>query len=158
MSTRDRFFFLLLPLVVGCGDGRRPVRVAGSTRAPRVTEAAAQKFVGLPPNATADAPLMFVVQYGDMQRPGPSWFLMRFQPGVHVGMHHHAHDYHAVVVSGRPHHWSRGAPESPALAPGSTWFQPALDVHDDWCEGPEPCVLFIAYSDVPTDITKDESP
>ena len=41
--------------------------------------------------------------------PASRGFLMKFQPGVHVGMHSHSHDYYAVVLSGRPHHWRRGA-------------------------------------------------
>ncbi len=59
------------------------------------------------------------------------------------GPHSHTAGYHAVVVSGNAKHWLVGEKDAKPLSVGSYWYQPGGQAHDDMCDGPEDCVLFI---------------
>jgi quercetin dioxygenase-like cupin family protein len=67
------------------------------------------------------------------------------QPGgFESGMHSHATDYYAVLVQGTWIHTILGDNSAPKeLKPGSYVFQPAWQVHNDRCKGPEDCIVFL---------------
>jgi quercetin dioxygenase-like cupin family protein len=75
---------------------------------------------------------------------GPSKFFLRIPGGGKAGPHTHSADYQAVVVSGAHKHWlAGGEKKAKPLEPGSHWFQPGGQPHDDQCTGSEPCILFV---------------
>jgi quercetin dioxygenase-like cupin family protein len=83
--------------------------------------------------------------YGELQSKGPTYFLMKYSGGVRAPRHMHSGDYYAVVVSGRFRHYLESENECDVLASGSTWFQKGNVVHQDFCVGPEDCILGIFW-------------
>jgi len=83
--------------------------------------------------------------YGEIGRMGPTAFLMKYSAGRKAMPHLHSNDYYAVVVSGTFRHFLRSETESRPLTAGATWYQKGNVVHDDYCEGPEDCVLDVFF-------------
>lgn len=102
----------------------------------------ALKYAPLDPSQQG-GPEIAVVS-GDMKSGGG--FFLKLPAGFKAPMHTHTADYHAVVVSGAPKHWLPGGDKAAkALTPGSYWFQPGGQPHDDECTGSEACVLYLVY-------------
>ena len=83
--------------------------------------------------------------YGDLEKKGPTNFLMKYSAGVKAPPHIHSGDYYAVVVSGSFRHFLESENESKVLTAGATWFQRGEVVHQDACVGPEDCILSIFW-------------
>lgn len=83
--------------------------------------------------------------YGDLEKKGPTNFLMKYSAGVKAPPHTHSGDYYAVVVSGRFRHYLESENEYEILTPGAMWFQRGDVVHQDVCVGPEDCILNIFW-------------
>jgi quercetin dioxygenase-like cupin family protein len=83
--------------------------------------------------------------YGDLEKKGPTNFLMKYSAGVKAPPHTHSGDYYAVVVSGRFRHYLESENEYEILTPGAMWFQRGDVVHQDACVGPEDCILNIFW-------------
>ena len=83
--------------------------------------------------------------YGDLEKKGPTNFLMKYSAGVKAPPHIHSGDYYAVVVSGSFRHFLESENESKVLTAGATWFQRGKVVHQDACVGPEDCILSIFW-------------
>ena len=83
--------------------------------------------------------------YGDLEKKGPTNFLMKYSAGVKAPPHIHSSDYYAVVVSGSFQHFLESENESKVLTAGATWFQRGEVVHQDACVGPEDCILTIFW-------------
>src|SRR5215212_2470844 len=123
-----------LLLVVGVSLGfAGGVFAAGAKKESVMTPAADVKWTPLDPKDTEmKGPSMSVV-FGDMKKKGPLGFLIHNPADSTPGPHTHTSDDYAVVVKGVQHNWS-GDNEGPALAAGSTWFQPGGQVHNNHCE------------------------
>ncbi|MBI4164657.1 MAG: DUF4437 domain-containing protein [Acidobacteria bacterium] len=74
---------------------------------------------------------------------GANRALVKFTKGS-TNRHYHTYDYQCVVVKGPVTHWTEKIPEAGAkqLGPGSYWYQPKGQVHQDTCLTDE-CVLFV---------------
>jgi len=83
--------------------------------------------------------------YGQLEQKGPTTFLMKYSGGRRATPHLHSNDYYAVVVSGKFRHFLTSESESRPLTPGATWSQKGNVVHDDYCEGPEDCILDVFF-------------
>jgi hypothetical protein len=83
--------------------------------------------------------------YGNLGQEGPTSFLMKYSSGRRATPHSHSNDYYAVVVSGVFRHFLKSADESEAQMPGTSWYQKGNVVHDDYCEGPEDCILSVFF-------------
>ena len=84
---------------------------------------------------------MFVV-WGNPNE-GASEIVQKFPAGWDSGWHWHTAAYEGVVVQGKWTHTFKGtAPET--AGPGSTYSQPARQVHDDKCEEGGDCII-VAY-------------
>lgn len=83
--------------------------------------------------------------YGDLEKKGPTSFLMKYSAGVKAPPHLHTGDYYAVVVSGRFKHYLDSENECKELGPGCTWFQKGNVVHQDACIGTEDCILSVFW-------------
>ena len=83
--------------------------------------------------------------YGDLEKKGPTNFLMKYSAGVKAPPHIHSSDYYAVVVSGSFRHFLESENESKVLTAGATWFQRGEVVHQDACVGPGDCILSIFW-------------
>jgi anti-sigma factor ChrR (cupin superfamily) len=83
--------------------------------------------------------------YGDSKTKGPTNFLMKYSAGVKAPPHIHSGDYYAVVVSGKFRHYPESENEHNVLTAGATWLQKGKVVHQDFCVGPEDCVLSIFW-------------
>jgi uncharacterized protein DUF4437 len=119
--------------------------VAGTMAAPKadawVKPAKDLKWVPLDAKAGDKGPQVAVV-FGDMTKKGPIGFILKAPPGFKPGPHTHSSDDYAVIISGSLHNFS-GKDEGPGLNAAGTWFQPAKQVHDNKCDGPEPCMAFV---------------
>ena len=86
--------------------------------------------------------LMMFVVWGNPNEGG-SEILQKFPAGMDSGWHWHTAAYEGVVVQGKWTHTFKGAaPETGG--PGSTYSQPARQVHDDKCEEGAECII-VAY-------------
>jgi anti-sigma factor ChrR (cupin superfamily) len=83
--------------------------------------------------------------YGDLEKKGPTNFLMKYSALVKAPPHIHSGDYYAVVVSGSFRHFLESENEYKVLTAGATWFQRGNVVHQDACVGPENCILSIFW-------------
>jgi len=87
--------------------------------------------------------LMMSVVWG-IPNEGASEFLQKFPAGMDSGWHWHTAAYQGVVIQGRFTHTFKGAaPETGG--PGSTWSQPAGQVHDDKCEEGGDCIIAVYF-------------
>jgi hypothetical protein len=117
------------------------VFAAAAKKEMAVTPAADVKWQSLDPKDTEGKGPQMSVVFGDPKKKGsPLGFLLKVPAGV-AGAHTHTSDYWAVEIKGNEHNFT-GADEGPALGPGSTWFQPGKQVHNNHCEAGE-CVVFI---------------
>lgn len=108
-----------------------------------VTPAADVKWAPLDPKDTEGKGPQISVLFGDMKKKGaPLGILMHFPAGFTPGPHTHSSDDYAVVIKGTQHNFS-GDNEGPGLGAGSTWYQPAKQVHNNKCEAGSDCVLFV---------------
>ena len=74
---------------------------------------------------------------------GASLILQKFPAGMDSAWHWHTAAYEGVVVQGKWTHTFKGAaPETGG--PGSTYSQPARQVHDERCEEGAECII-VAY-------------
>ena len=85
------------------------------------------------------------LMYGDLEKKGPTHFLMKYSAGKKAPPHTHSGDYYAVVVSGKFRHFLESDNEYELLTAGSTWFQRGGVVHQDECVGPEDGILSIFW-------------
>lgn len=85
------------------------------------------------------------LMYGDLEKKGPTHFLMKYSAGKKAPSHIHSGDYYAVVVSGKFRHFLESKNEYEVLAAGSTWFQKGNVVHQDECVGPEDGILSVFW-------------
>jgi quercetin dioxygenase-like cupin family protein len=85
--------------------------------------------------------------YGDLEKKGPTSFLMKYSADVKAPPHVHSGDYYSVVVSGKFKHYLESENEYEVLTPGATWFQKGGVTHGDLCVGPEDCILSIFWPD-----------
>jgi quercetin dioxygenase-like cupin family protein len=83
--------------------------------------------------------------YGDLKTKDATHFLMKYSAGIKAPPHIHSGDYYAVVVSGKFRHYLLSENDYEILTAGATWFQKANVVHQDWCVGPEDCILNIFW-------------
>jgi quercetin dioxygenase-like cupin family protein len=83
--------------------------------------------------------------YGDLEKKGPTYFLMKYSAGMKAPPHIHSGDYYAVVVSGKFRHFLESVNEYEVLSAGATWFQKGNAVHQDECIGPEDGILSIFW-------------
>lgn len=69
--------------------------------------------------------------------------LIKFTKGA-TDKHLHTFDYQLVVVKGTVTHWAEKIPEAGTtkLGPGSYWFQPRNELHQDTCLEDE-CIMFM---------------
>jgi hypothetical protein len=94
----------------------------------------------------ADGRGIFVsLLYGGLETPGPTNVLMKYSAGVSAAPHRHSGDYYAVVVSGKIRHFLESEDEFQVLNTGATWLQKGNVVHQDFCIGPEDCILSIFW-------------
>ena len=91
-----------------------------------------------------DGVQMFVV-WGN-PKEGASLILQKFPAGTDSGWHWHTAAYHGVVVQGKHTHTVQGAAPQTG-GPGSVWFQPARQVHDDKCGEGGDCILLVYFHD-----------
>jgi anti-sigma factor ChrR (cupin superfamily) len=70
---------------------------------------------------------------------------MKHSAGVSAAPHRHSGDYYAVVVSGKIRHFLESEDEFQVLNTGATWLQKGAVVHQDFCIGPEDCILSIFW-------------
>lgn len=68
--------------------------------------------------------------------------LIRFKGKT--GYHYHTFDYQLVVIKGTVSHWTERMPDAAKkkMTPGSYWFQPKNQVHEDTCLVDE-CIMFM---------------
>jgi quercetin dioxygenase-like cupin family protein len=114
--------------------------------------------------------LRYVTEYPDQQlspqiaivrgkpETTPISMLIRMKKSV-LPMHSHSSDYQAVVIQGTVKHWAKGQSEasSPALGPGSWWYQPGGEIHTDACmEERIECVIYV-HTEGKLDTIPDES-
>lgn len=108
-----------------------------------VTPAADVKWQPLDPKDTEMKGPSISVLFGDMKAKGkPIGFLLHQPPDAIPGPHTHTSDDYAVVVKGVAHNWE-GENEGPGLGPGSTWYQPGGQVHNNHCEKGSDCIIFV---------------
>ena len=98
----------------------------------------------VPPDSEGRA-IFVSLLYGDLARKEPTEFLMKYSAGRRATPHLHTHDYYAVVVSGAFRHFLRSQEENRIMTPGSSWHQKGYVVHDDYCEGPDDCILAVYF-------------
>jgi hypothetical protein len=109
------------------------------------TPAADQKWTPLDAKAGDKGPEMSVV-FGDPKTKGPIGFLLKVPAGFKPGPHTHTSDDYAVIISGSMHDFAAGSDKvdvGKALGPGSTWFQPGKQVHDNLCDTGSECEFFV---------------
>jgi len=134
-------------VVVGAASGGFVAGLAAAPKAKEIvtTPAANVKWTPLDPKAGDKGPQISVV-FGDMKAKGPIGFLLHVPAGGKPGPHTHTSDDYAVIITGNMHNFAAGGDkvdEGPALGPGSTWFQPGKQVHDNHCDGPSDCEFFV---------------
>jgi hypothetical protein len=122
------------------------VFAAGAKKEAVMTVAADIKWSPLDPKDTEMKGPSVSVVFGDMKKKGaPVGFLLHVPADGTPGPHTHTSEYYAVEVKGVEHNWS-GDNEGAGLAPGSTWYQPGGQVHNNHCEkgsGSDGCIAFI---------------
>ena len=136
-----RYVLAVLGIAATCGAS--PTALAqNAKRDMTVTPVESLRFV---PEIPGDEDGPGIVIFSGDPDKGAVTALIRFRKGA-LPMHWHSSDYEAVVVQGRVKHWAQGEDEarSPILAPGSHWFQPAIQVHTDAClEEQVLCMVFV---------------
>ena len=85
---------------------------------------------------------MFVV-WGNPNE-GASEIVQKFPAGWDSGWHWHTAAYEGVVVQGKWTHTFKGAAPETGGA-GSTYSQPARQVHDDRCEEGAECIIVASF-------------
>jgi len=118
------------------------VFAAGAKKEMVATKAEDVKWSPLDPKDTEMKGPSISVLFGDLKKKGPIGFLLHNPAESTPGPHTHTSDDYAVVVKGTLHNWE-GDNEGPGLGPGSTWYQPAKQVHNNHCEKGSDCVVFV---------------
>ncbi|HVE87942.1 MAG TPA: DUF4437 domain-containing protein [Myxococcales bacterium] len=140
MKTMKWALLLMAGVALGFAGG---VYAAGAKKEAMMTPAADVKFAPLDPKDTEGKGPSLAVLFGDMKKKGaPVGFLLKSPAGTSPGPHTHTSDDYAVVIKGKQHNFS-GADEGASLGPGSTWYQPGKQVHNNHCEAGEECLLFV---------------
>jgi quercetin dioxygenase-like cupin family protein len=109
----------------------------------RVTSPEDVKFSPVDPNDKEGKGPQISVVFGDIKKKGPAGFLLKLPAGYKPGPHTHSSDDYAVVVKGVVHNFPAGGDTGEGVAAGGTWYQPANQPHDNWCEEGSDCVLFV---------------
>jgi hypothetical protein len=110
-----------------------------------VTQAKDVKFFPLDPNDKEGKGVLVSVVFGDLSKPEPVGFLAKVPAGTVPGAHTHGSDYYGIALRGKSYHFRPGKDEGKVIENGATWFQ-AKDVpHNNRCEGPEACLIFMYY-------------
>jgi len=104
----------------------------------------AAKLVWTPLDPKQPKGLQTSLVHGDMQK-GPVSFFLKLPAGAKSGLHAHSNDYYSVVVAGSPGHGANEKEATTALAVGSSWFQPAKEMHFDICNSKQDCILLLEY-------------
>ena len=83
--------------------------------------------------------------WGDRDQ-GANGTIARYPAGFEIRPHYHTHDMRGLIVSGT---WVLGivGGTKGTLPAGSYFFLPGKTAHTDRCEGPTPCVMFIAQDE-----------
>ena len=83
--------------------------------------------------------------WGDRDH-GSNGTIARYPAGFEIRPHYHTHDMRGLIVSGT---WLLGivGGTTGALPAGSYFFLPGKTAHTDRCEGPTPCVMFLAQDE-----------
>ena len=131
MNTRTSVTFGLLLAVAGGSY------IAGAIGAGKGGMTPADKLVW---EKVGDGPLQAAKLWGDRQQ-GAYAVLYKLPPGFHATPHSHTADYNGVNLKGTWVHVMDG--ETKEMPPGSYVMQPGGGVHDDFCKGPEECILMI---------------
>jgi len=143
MKTLKWAVVLAVVAAMGFAGG---VFAAGAKKEGWATNAKDVKWSPLDPKDTEMKGPAISVLFGDLKAKGkPIGFLLHTAADTSPGMHTHTSDDYAVVVKGNQHNWE-GDNEGPALGPGSTWYQPGKQVHNNHCEAssaPDGCVVFV---------------
>lgn len=92
--------------------------------------------------STKQPGLQMYVVWGNPEE-GSAEIVQKFPAGWDSGWHWHSAAYEGVVVQGRWTHTFKGAPPETG-GPGSTYSQPARQIHDDRCEEGTGCII-VAY-------------
>jgi quercetin dioxygenase-like cupin family protein len=131
-------------LAVGAAMGFAGGVYAGAAKKEMVvTPAADVKWAPLDPKDTEGKGPQMSVLFGDPKKKGsPLGVLMHFPAGFTPGPHTHSSDDYAVVIKGTQHNFA-GDDKGPGVGPGSTWYQPGKQVHNNECEAGSDCVLFV---------------
>jgi quercetin dioxygenase-like cupin family protein len=107
------------------------------------TPSADVKWSPIDPKDTEMKGPKMTVLFGDPAKKGaPIGILLHFPAGAIPGPHTHSSDDYAVVVKGVQHNWE-GDNEGPGLGPGSIWYQPGKQVHNNHCEAGSECEVFV---------------
>lgn len=121
------------------------VSAAAKKRDIVTTSAADLKWTPLDAKAGDKGPQVSVV-FGDMTKKAPIGFLLKMPAGFKPGPHTHTSDDFAVIISGNVHDFAADTDkidEGKALTAGSTWMQPGKQAHDNHCDGPSECEVFV---------------
>jgi len=83
--------------------------------------------------------------WGDRDH-GANGTMARYPAGFEIRPHYHTHDMRGLIVSGT---WVLGVigGTTGTLPMGSYFLLPGKTAHTDLCEGPTPCVMFIAQDE-----------
>lgn len=69
-------------------------------------------------------------------------YLLKLPAGFSPGRHTHTGNYHGVNLTGTwVHTFEKG--NAKLLKPGSYVMQPGMTAHNDHCEGPDDCILYV---------------
>ena len=94
---------------------------------------------------TPDSGLQWVPLWGDHSKPDEDGYgmLLMVPAGAEAGVHAHSDHRHVINMQGTLVRMMEGDAAPEALPPGSYVYQPGGQFHNERCEGPEDCVLFI---------------
>lgn len=132
---------LAVAVAVGFGGG---VMAAGK-KDMALTGADEVQFQPLDPNDKEGKGPAAAVVFGDMKGKGPVGILLRVPADGRATPHTHTSDYYGVMIKGTEHNYAPGPDEGKALGPGSYWFQPGKQPHDNHCEAGAECLAFIYF-------------
>lgn len=116
-----------------------PGALAQSRAAMRTIDATAYKWESF----AKGTPLTFTPLWGPPYKGGEFGMLLKLPAGFKAGLHSHTQSYNAINVQGNWVHTGASGQPSQPLAQGSFVFQPGKVDHDDFCPGPQDCIIFV---------------
>jgi|RhiMetdeSRZDD1v2_1073273.scaffolds.fasta_scaffold09075_17 quercetin dioxygenase-like cupin family protein len=101
---------------------------------------------GMPWKPGATPGIEQALLWGDRDH-GANATMTRYPSGFELKPHYHTNNMQGVIVSGE---WLLGivGGRTERLPAGSYFFLPGHTAHTDRCDGPTPCVMFIAQDDL----------